>query len=177
MLAHDFTQGGSPERHLKRIAEVCNSVGAAAARSPMFRSAASSAGAMSRSWSKLGMEPSHGRSRCRSTQSIVVSNRMLAERVLRLKLPLADTTDDLVQAEARRRTRSTGATTRILVRPVTPRSLGGSTMHLLGRHLEVRLTDRGHHFLSTSSRNVGPRKIQLEGVAEIGPLMPKTAIW
>ena len=33
------------------------------------------------------------------------------------------------------------------------------------------------HFLSTSSRNVGPRKIQLVGVSEIGPLMPKMAIW
>jgi hypothetical protein len=32
------------------------------------------------------------------------------------------------------------------------------------------------HFLSTSSRNVGPRKIQFVGVSEIGPLMPKIAI-
>ena len=33
------------------------------------------------------------------------------------------------------------------------------------------------HFLSTISRKVSPRKIQLDGAAEIGPLIPKTAIW
>ncbi len=32
------------------------------------------------------------------------------------------------------------------------------------------------HFLSTSSRNVGPRKIQFVNMSEIGPLMPKIAI-
>ena len=32
------------------------------------------------------------------------------------------------------------------------------------------------HFLSTTSRNVGPRKIQFVGISEIGPLMPKIAI-
>ena len=36
---------------------------------------------------------------------------------------------------------------------------------------------RADHFLSTISRKVSPRKIQLDGAAEIGPLMPKTAIW
>ena len=34
-----------------------------------------------------------------------------------------------------------------------------------------------HYFLSTMSRYVSLRKIQLVGAAEIGPLMPKTAIW
>ena len=32
------------------------------------------------------------------------------------------------------------------------------------------------YFLSTSSTKVSPRKIQLDGAAEIGPLIPKTAI-
>ena len=44
----------------------------------------------------------------------------------------------------------------------------------------VRFQERGlrdGHFLSTMSRDVFLRKIQLDGAAEIGPLMPKTAIW
>ena len=68
--AHDFSQGGSPERHLRRIAQVCDSVGAGSP-SPMSLSAASSAGAMLHTWRSLGWtEPPLSRSR--PTRSIAV---------------------------------------------------------------------------------------------------------
>jgi hypothetical protein len=178
MLAHDFAQGGSPDRHLSRLAEVCASVGArfSVAYVPFC-------GVVSRGYAaslvKFGMD-THTAESLATDPVYRRVNRVLAEVCSTLNLPLADTTDDLVEAEL-------AGIRQYWEYDTHPRPAGYATIarrivnDLLTRHRASPMSairpgvDSGDHFLSTSSRNVGPRKIQLVGVAEMGPLMPKTA--
>jgi lysophospholipase L1-like esterase len=97
MLAHDFAQGGSPERHLNRIAQACDSVGAqlSIAYVPFC-------GVVSRGYApfltKFGMDRATAESLATDPVYRRV-NRILADVCSSMKLPLADTTDDLVEAE------------------------------------------------------------------------------
>ena len=96
-LSHDFTEGGSPERHLARMAELCKAVGARllVAYVPFCGVVGSH---YAPSLVRLGMD--------RHTAKVLAvdpvyhrQNAELAEVCARLQLPLADTTDDLTQAE------------------------------------------------------------------------------
>jgi lysophospholipase L1-like esterase len=96
-LAHDFTEKGSPERHLMRMADVCRSVGAR-----LMVAYVPFCGAVSAHYApslvRLGMDR-------RTAENLAVDpiyrrqNIELAEVCSRLCLPLVDTTEDLTQAE------------------------------------------------------------------------------
>lgn len=96
-LAHDFSKDGSPERHFARIAEVCRS-----ANARLIIAYVPFCGVVSahyvHSLVRLGMDPE-------TAQQLSLDplyrrqNRELAEVCSRLRLPLADTTEDLIQAE------------------------------------------------------------------------------
>ncbi len=97
-LGHDFAKGGSPVRHLTRIAEVCKSVG-----SRLMVAYVPFCGVVSRryvpSLVELGMDRT-------TAEALAVDpiyrrqNRVTTGVCTSLELPLADATADLVQAEA-----------------------------------------------------------------------------
>ncbi len=97
LLKHDFAKDGSPERHLLRMAELCKSVG-----SRLLVAYVPFCGVVSRRYIapllRLGMDPT-------TAEALAVDptyrsqNRFVATLCSRLGLPLADTTEDLVQAE------------------------------------------------------------------------------
>jgi hypothetical protein len=96
-LSHDFAERGSPERHLARMAELCQSVGAR-----LLIAYVPFCGVVSThyvpSLVRLGMDP-HTAETLAADPIYHRQNAELAEVCSRLHLPLADTTDDLIQAE------------------------------------------------------------------------------
>ena len=172
-LAHDFTTSGSPEQHFKRMQAACEAVGArltiayvpfCAVVSRRYVESLVRLGMDRKTAEAMSVDPIYRR-----------QNRILAEVCRSLKLPLADTTDDLVRADS-------NGTPQYWSFDTHPRPAGYATIArcLHGRAWRSSMKDACcrplAHFLSTSSRNVGPRKIQFPGVSEIGPLMPKIAI-
>lgn len=96
-LSHDFTAGGSPERHLARMVELCRSLGTRlqVAYVPFCGVTSSHyAPALVR----LGMDPDTAKALA-DDPIYHRQNVELAEVCSRLGVPLIDTTDDLIQAE------------------------------------------------------------------------------
>jgi len=96
-LGHDFTKGGSPVHHLKRIAEVCKFVG-----SRLIIAYVPFCGVVSRRYASSLVELGMDRT---TAEALAVDpiyrgqNRVVTEVCTSLELPLADATADLVQAE------------------------------------------------------------------------------
>ena len=97
MLAHDFASGGSPERFLKRIQDLCRSAGAS-----LIVAYVPFCGVVhpryATSLIKVGMPPPVAAALSRDP-IFRRQNRFLASLCAALNLPIADATDDLVEAE------------------------------------------------------------------------------
>jgi lysophospholipase L1-like esterase len=96
-LSHDFAEGGSPERHLARMAGLCKSVGAR-----LLIAYVPFCGVVSSHYApslvRLGMDP-HTAGALAADPLYRRQNAELAGVCSRLHLPLADTTNDLIQSE------------------------------------------------------------------------------
>jgi hypothetical protein len=97
MLAHDFRSGGSPERFLRRIRDLCTSAGArlivayvpfCGVVHPRYATSLVKAGMRPPIADALAHDPIFQR-----------QNQFLASLCAALNLPLADATEDLVEAE------------------------------------------------------------------------------
>jgi lysophospholipase L1-like esterase len=97
-LAHDFAHGGSPDRHLMRMAGACRAVGArlviayvpfCGVVSPVYAAPLVRLGMAPELARHLPLDPIYRR-----------PNLLLARVCAQLNLPLADTTDDLAAADA-----------------------------------------------------------------------------
>jgi lysophospholipase L1-like esterase len=99
MLGHDFGKGGSPSRYLMRMEGICRPRGIrflvayvpfCGVVHPRYAPALIELGMLPAVAESLSRDPAYQR-----------QNRMLADLCAALKLPLADTTEDLMREEAR----------------------------------------------------------------------------